>query len=387
MDVESLFAIDPNKPSAPDAEKPYRYLLIDGGGVIVTAWAACRNMERPEDRVSGAVYITITTLASLSQLLTDDGHIIWAWDGDDNRAYRRGMHPWYKHGRGSSIDRGEVAVAMDAIQPLLDAIGIATLKLDGTEADDMVATVATETANAGKRALIFSNDKDYLQLINDRIHVCRRSLDGIILSPAQCDMMKMDYGERYLAIKAMMGDSGDNIKGLFMIGEAKARKMIDAYPMLVTECTVDPDSADWDRIDDTTKRAVVRAGRRLVGPADMADALFARDFADRKNLPMPRNIEISERECLTAAAKEVAWTMSLVRMNHRMPHTPIKFTRPRLDVIPKILSRLNLDNEDDLLTSLMSLAHLRDPNAAPPWRAGTRAGDAVSAGPRPEDRF
>ena len=221
-----IFTPDPNKPVAGPAPKPYKWLIIDGGGLVTTAWATHRDLERAEDRVRAGIYVFVCCLASLSRLADPSCKVIVCWDGKDNRAFRRGVHPWYKHGRGSVINRPEIRVIMKELDPLLRHMGVAQVQMDGCEADDLVATISREVATDDAPCLIFSDDKDFLQLVEPNIHLMRRSLKGIIMTPDQCRLLGITFGQHYLEIKAIMGDTGDNIKGLSGIGERKAEAAV-----------------------------------------------------------------------------------------------------------------------------------------------------------------
>lgn len=379
MNVNDLFSPDPTRPTVGRPPDPYGWLIIDGGGLAVTAWATHRDLDRAEERVKAAVYVFITCLASLSRLVHDEAKVVVCWDGYDNRAWRRGYHPWYKHGRGSVIDRQEVRVVINKVGELLECIGAAQLKVDGREADDLVATVATDLSNDGETCLIFSDDKDFIQLISERVHLCRRSMQGIIMTPQQCDLLGIDWGERYLYVKAMAGDPGDNIKGLRGIGEKKAQQALDAVPNLMIDCQEEPDLADWDDLPRTVRRAFVRAGRKLVGPLTL-DLSFAKAFAKERDLFPPQAHEVSEQAALRAAGIEMVRCLRLVELDDTMD---LEWMYPdvNLERIPTVLAQLDMAHETDLLSSIYALARMRNPNATPPRTPAMRSGAAFDEAP------
>lgn len=374
-----LFSPDPDRPVAGAPVEPYKWLIIDGGGLAVTSWATHRDLDYAEDRVRAAIYVFVVCLSSLSRLTHDQCRVVVCWDGRDNRRWRRGYHPWYKHGRGSVIDRVEVRVVIDELEGLLSAMGVATVKMDGCEADDVVATIARDVADANETCLIFSNDKDYLQLIDDHIHLMRRSLQGVILTPGQCELLGVDYGERYLHIKALSGDSGDNIRGLRGIGVKKAQQALDVIPDLLETCKEEPNLVDWESMPRNLYRAFVRAGRQLVSPLPVKkSAKFIEKFCERHGIMMPATRDVPDLTSLRHAGLEAVWSLRMVEMDDRMEHPPLKFPRVDIEKIPFLLRKLDLHDETDLLSSIYALARMRNPDAVPPRAPASRAGSAVA---------
>lgn len=377
--IEDLFAPDPNKAFA-SGEKPdpYEYLLIDGGGLVTTAWSTHRKLDDPVQRIRAAVYVCVTTIAGLAKLVSDDCKIIVAWDGQDNRAWRRGHHPWYKHGRGSVINREECRAAIKVLSPLLSAIGAATLEVNGREADDVVATLSNVIAyEKNKTCLIFSDDRDYIQLVADRVHLCRRSLNGIILRPEYCEIMDIPYGLEYLLIKAVMGDPGDNIRGIAGIGEIKARKLIEAIPDFIDTARMDPDLIDWSVLPETLVNAFARGGEELVHPGKYPDPEWLAEFIAETGMQMPPIVEATLKSKLDAVARASAKFLRLVELDTKVELPKFVFPAINLDAIHPALRKLDLSDEDDLVASLYILARLRNPNITPPRRATTRVGDML----------
>lgn len=371
-----LMIPDPNKPVAGSPPKPYKWLIIDGGGLAVTSWATHRDMYRAEDRVRAGIYVFVCCLSSLSKLTDDDAKVVVCWDGHDNRAFRRGIHPWYKHGRGSIVNRPEVRVIMKELDELLSNMGIAQLQMDGCEADDIVATVAREVADHDQTCLIFSDDKDYLQLVDEHIHLMRRSMKGIIMTPSQCELMGISYGERYLHIKSIMGDPGDNIKGLIGVGERKAEGVLDEIPDLIEMLGESWDLVAWENLSKNNYNAIVRAGRKLVSPLNPKDMTFAKKFAHERNMKEPNPVHLADSSCLQHAGYEILKSLRLVTMDDEMDYGELNFPEVNIEAIPKALRKLDLHEEDDLISSIYALASLRNPNLTPPRKSTDRVGRA-----------
>lgn len=378
MNYDSLFTPDQSKPVSSGPEDPYPYLLIDGGGLATTAWAAHKSAETAAERVSAGIYVAITTMASLSRLIAPGGKLIVAWDGTDNRAWRRGHHPWYKHGRGTVINRAEVRVIVSAVDDLIKAMGGATVKVDGREADDVVATLARRIdEEKNSSCLVFSDDRDYVQLVNANIHLARRSLQGVVMTPEVCEILGASYGIDYLFIKAMAGDPGDNIRGLPGIGEVKAQKVVDAIPEFIEVASGDPNGMEWDRLDTTTLNAMIRAGERLAWPGREIDREWAVAWAAERGMDIHPDIVSSDKDALDAVVYETALMYSLVELDRHMELPKFSFPPVNLEAIPGILRRLGMHNETDLMSSIYAIANMRNPDATPPRTSAVRAGGGV----------
>lgn len=364
FDPSVLMTPEPGFTIADGLVEPYKWLAIDGGGLATTAWATHKGLESEHLRVQATVYVFVTTLASLSRLVAPNAKILVAFDGKDNRAWRRGRHPWYKHGRGSAVNRAEIGSAIygassrtPGIVHLLEAIGAGVRVIPGREADDIVATACQKISDAGKGpVLIFSDDKDYVQMVSDDIHLARRSMNGMIMTPNFCGVMDIPYGIHYLHQKAMMGDPGDNVKGLHGIGERKALELLAAVPNALDIARTDPDMVDWSVVPDGVRRAFVRAGRDLLFPAKLC-----KELEDGTNT-LASEYEFDDDDCLTAAMYEAARCLDLVELDRDMELEKIPFPEPNVEKIPKILRDLGLGMETDLVNSLFALAGVRSPS-------------------------
>jgi 5'-3' exonuclease len=374
MTTEDIFSPDPKKLQSTGNVEPYDHLIIDGGGLAVTAWAVARDLPNARERVSQGVYTCVTILSSLSRLVAANAQVHMVWDGYDNRRFRRANHPWYKFGRGHGVNRQEVNAIREQLSTLLEAIGIVQYRENGCEADDVVATLATALAEGGERTLIFSDDKDYLQLIDDNIHLSRRSLQGIILSPEHCELSGTMYGLDYLYIKAIMGDPGDNVRGLERVGETSAKALImeipDIFSMIEEE---DLGAIEWQRLQPPLRKAICRAGRKLCYPPPLEAPEFAGPIAHRYGVKM-HEVFLDDDECFGAAAREMLRCYKLVKLECYMEGVrPADRLEPNMESIPTILRKLGLGDEDDFIQSLNALAGAVNPRVPPPRTSGVRA--------------
>ena len=142
--------------------------------------------------------------------------------------FRHEMYDRYKAGRKGMPD--ELAAQMPYVKLILTALGIEVLEVDGWEADDIIGTIAKSASDSGNECIISTGDRDSFQLINDKVRVSLASTK----EPMLCDTEKIKelYGvlpPQMLDVKALMGDSSDNIPGVPGIGEKTALSLIQNY--------------------------------------------------------------------------------------------------------------------------------------------------------------
>lgn len=134
----------------------------------------------------------------------------------------------YKANRHGMPD--ELARQMPVIKELLTAMGVHVLEREGFEADDILGTLSKICSDSGNTCLILTGDRDSLQLVNDNVTVLLHGTKELkVYTP---DKFREDYGFEPLNLidlKALMGDSSDNISGVKGIGEKTASALIKEH--------------------------------------------------------------------------------------------------------------------------------------------------------------
>ncbi len=118
------------------------------------------------------------------------------------------------------------------IKDLVEALDIPVLEREGVEADDVIGTLARKAENDGAEVVIVSPDKDFQQLITDRISMFRPAYRGEEFDPITITKFKEKYNLdpiQFIDILALMGDKADNVPGVMGIGEKGAQKLIHEY--------------------------------------------------------------------------------------------------------------------------------------------------------------
>ena len=208
-------------------------MLLDGNSLAFRAFYAlpAENFKTKNGLTTNAVY---GFTAMLINLLRDEAptHIAAAFDVS-RQTFRSERYPEYKATRSSTPDefRGQI----DITKEVLNALGITVLAEPGFEADDIIATLATQADAAGYRVLVVTGDRDALQLVNPDITVLYPIKGVSELTRFTPDAVVAKYGltpEQYPDFAALRGDPSDNLPGIPGVGEKTAAKWIVEYGSL-----------------------------------------------------------------------------------------------------------------------------------------------------------
>ncbi|MEW1953717.1 DNA polymerase I [Terrabacter sp. NPDC080008] len=207
-----------------------RLLLLDGHSLAYRAFFAlpAENFSTSTGQHTNAVYGFTSMLINM---LRDEEptHVAVAFD-KARQSFRTEEYSEYKAGRARTPD--EFAGQIPLVKEVLDALRIKHLELDGYEADDIIATIATQAEAAGVETLICSGDRDTFQLVTDKVKILypvRGVSEVWRMGPAE---VQEKYGVppgRYSDLAAMVGESSDNLPGVPGVGPKTAAKWITQY--------------------------------------------------------------------------------------------------------------------------------------------------------------
>jgi DNA polymerase I len=215
-----------------DSSKP-TLMLLDGNSLAFRAFYAlpAENFKTRGGLTTNAVY---GFTAMLINLLRDEAptHIAAAFDVS-RQTFRSERYPEYKANRSSTPD--EFHGQIDITKEVLGALGITVLAEPGFEADDLIATLATQGEHEGYRVLVVTGDRDALQLVNDDVTVLypRKGVSELTRFTPEAVVEK--YGltpQQYPDFAALRGDPSDNLPGIPGVGEKTASKWIVEYGSL-----------------------------------------------------------------------------------------------------------------------------------------------------------
>lgn len=208
-------------------------MLLDGNSLAFRAFYAlpAENFKTRGGLTTNAVY---GFTAMLINLLRDEAptHIAAAFDVS-RQTFRSERYPEYKANRSSTPD--EFHGQIDITKEVLNALGITVLSEQGFEADDLIATLATQAENEGYRVLVVSGDRDSLQLVSDDVTVLypRKGVSELTRFTPEAVVEKYGLTPRqYPDFAALRGDPSDNLPGIPGVGEKTASKWIAEYGSL-----------------------------------------------------------------------------------------------------------------------------------------------------------
>ncbi len=210
-----------------------KLMILDGNSIVNRAFFGVRMLNAPDGTPTNAVY---GFLAILQRLLEDQKPDAVCVSFDLKApTFRHKAYDGYKAQRKGMPE--ELAVQMPILKQVLDAMGIRRYELEGYEADDILGTVAAVCEKNNWECRIVTGDKDSLQLISDTtsvVHVKSRmgQTETILYTP---EVFREEYGfppRGIVDLKALMGDSSDNIPGVPGVGEKTAMDLMRRYGSL-----------------------------------------------------------------------------------------------------------------------------------------------------------
>ena len=204
-----------------------RLLLLDGHSLAYRAFFAlpAENFSTSTGQHTNAVYGFTSMLINM---LRDEQptHVAVAFD-KSRQTFRTQEYSEYKAGRARTPD--EFSGQLPLVKEVLDALRIRFVELDGYEADDIIATIATEADVSGVEVLICSGDRDTFQLVSDNVTILypvRGVSEVWRMGPAQIEEKYGVPPARYSDLAAMVGETSDNLPGVPGVGPKTAAKWI-----------------------------------------------------------------------------------------------------------------------------------------------------------------
>ena len=208
-----------------------KILLIDGSSLIFRAFYAIKNLTTKDGVFVNGVYGFLNMYYKALEL-TNPTHVFVAFD-KGSKTFRHTEYSDYKGTRDKAPN--EITYQFGILKDLLSSMNVNYLELDEYEADDILGTIAKLAQKEGFEVDIFTGDRDYLQLVDDNIFVylTKKGISEIKLMDNNA--IFEDFGispKQLIDVKALQGDSSDNIPGVKGVGEKTALKLIQEYENL-----------------------------------------------------------------------------------------------------------------------------------------------------------
>ena len=205
-------------------------MVIDGNSIINRAYYGIRPLTNREGLYTHAIFGFLTTLLRMKEEEQPDALCV-AFDLHAP-TFRHKADAAYKATRKPMPE--ELRMQVPVLKEVLDALNIPRYELEGWEADDLIGTISRKCEGAGWDCVVVTGDKDSLQLITEHTKV--KLVSTRMGQTTTKDMTPETFREQYgfepihiIDLKALMGDTSDNIPGVPGIGEKTAMDLIQKY--------------------------------------------------------------------------------------------------------------------------------------------------------------
>lgn len=207
--------------------------IIDGKSVFYRGYYAMPNLSTKDGTPTGGVFGFATMALEVIKRLKPD-YVCVAWDKPKTNIRKRlELYPEYKAGRKPPPP--DFYEQIPILQELLAAFGWPLYELDDYEADDIMGALSTQAAKQDIETMLITSDLDMLQLVDPHIHVyaLKKGLSNIeLFHPESFEAKYGIKATQFLDLKALKGDSSDNIPGVPGIGEKGGIELLKAYETL-----------------------------------------------------------------------------------------------------------------------------------------------------------
>lgn len=207
-----------------------KLLVLDGNSIINRAFYGIKLLTTKNGEYTNAVYGFLNILLKLKDICNPDAVAV-AFDVHAP-TFRHNMYDAYKAGRHGMSD--ELRAQMPVLKELLKSLGIKTLEKEGWEADDILGTLAEVCRKNGDECFIATGDRDSLQLAHGGVKVllARTKMGQAVTDVYDEAAIMEEYGvtpAELIQVKALQGDSSDNIPGVGGVGAKTALDLIQRF--------------------------------------------------------------------------------------------------------------------------------------------------------------
>ncbi len=246
-----------------------KLILIDGKSVFYRGYYAMGALSLPDGTPTGGVYGFAAIAMEIVKKLSPT-KVVVAWDSKSSTSKRRAIYPEYKAGR---VKPGEdFYTQIPLLKQLVHDLGWNFVEIDDYEADDIIGTLSKQADDAGDwETYIISSDLDMLQIVDHNTHMWRILKGFSNIEQINVPEVEAKYGikkSQFLDLKALKGDSSDNIPGVPGIGEKTAAKLLNDYGNL------DAIYNNIDKITSSTKTKLESGKDSAYMSRDLASIMF-----------------------------------------------------------------------------------------------------------------
>ena len=261
-----------------------KLLVIDGNSILNRAFFGIKTLTTKDGQYTNAIYGFLNIfLRQLEEHQPERVAVAFDLPGG---TFRNRMYEGYKANRKGMPD--ELAQQMPVVKELITMLGYRIVTCPGYEADDILGTLSRAAADQGMESLILSGDRDTFQLAGDGTVILypsvRMGRSEIALVDEAAVMEKYGVSPKaFIDVKALMGDSSDNVPGVSGCGEKTATSLIAAFGSL---------DGVFDHLDDTLIKPAMR--RHLT--EDRETAYLSKELVTiNRHAPVDENMDLYVR--------------------------------------------------------------------------------------------
>lgn len=199
-------------------------ILIDGSSFIFRAFYAVKNLSAPNGMPTNAIYGIVNMLKQMQKKYTTRNWVC-VFDAK-GKTFRDEIYPEYKANRRETPD--ELKVQFPYIHELIADLGIPVIIQDGVEADDVIATIAKKYAALDYQILIATGDKDFAQIVDDKIILVNTMTNEILDHHGVIDKFGV-RPDQIIDYLSLIGDTVDNVPGVHKCGPKTAQKWLTEF--------------------------------------------------------------------------------------------------------------------------------------------------------------
>lgn len=207
-----------------------KLLVIDGNSILNRAFYGIKLLTTKDGHYTNAIYGFLTMFRKISEDTAPEGVAV----AFDMRAptFRHKEYAGYKAQRKGMPE--ELAQQLPVLKELLTLLGYKIVECEGYEADDILGTLAASCEKSGEQCVIATGDRDSLQLVSENVTVrlAATKMGRPEVTVYDTDKIKETYGvepKQLIDIKAIQGDTSDNIPGVKGIGQKGAAELIGRF--------------------------------------------------------------------------------------------------------------------------------------------------------------
>ncbi len=296
-----------------------KLLVLDGNSIVNRAFYGIRPLTTKDGVFTNGIYGFLNILLKLKEQVQPNG-IVAAFD---LRAptFRHKLYDQYKAGRKGMPE--ELAMQMPLLKQLLPNMGVTVLEQEGYEADDLLGTLSRMCEKEGYDCVLATGDRDSLQLVNHHTHVLLAATKQgqPVLTEYTPEFIQEEKGItpiQLIDVKALMGDSSDNIPGVAGVGEKTALSLIQSFGSL---------QGVYDHLEDPSIKAGVRT--KLENDKDNAFLSYQLGEIDC-NVPLALSLtSLFEKQMVPDELSKQLASLELFKMIERLNLQTVVATAPQ----------------------------------------------------------